>query len=237
MEVIKNHWEKGAQLIIENLSNINPNLPTIIFLRHSAREEPDDFEETLRAPLTDEGRMIAQKFGQNLPLDYKYRFFSSPVERCKETSDLIQETLRKRDCIVESGAILPNLTLIKNKRKPMIEYFTRDGHDFVNRWIAGFYPESIVEPPLIVAQRIAEDVLMNLDFSTKKRIDFYVSHDFHLLVILFYWTGVLATKEWIDYLGGFILQLKENNMIFYFNHTKKEIPYPFWLKQMISLQM
>lgn len=235
MDISTSKWERGAQSIIENIAKIDQDLPTVIFLRHSAREEPDDFEETLRAPLTEEGRLIAQEFGSKLPSIHDYRFFSSPVERCKETAILIEKRLKQRNVQIHPGAILPNLTHIENNRKLMMEYFKRDGKTFVDKWIAGFYPDSVVEPPIIVAQRIAEDIVLNFEEKPKNLIDLFISHDFHLLVILFYWTGILATKEWIDYLGGFILQFDDDLMYLYYNHSKKEIFYPYWLKQMLSL--
>ena len=83
--ILEKKWAIGARKILEIIPDLKQNLQTVIFLRHSAREEPEGFLETLKAPLTEEGREIAREFGTLLPKNWQYRVFTSPVNRCKNS--------------------------------------------------------------------------------------------------------------------------------------------------------
>ena len=109
-----------------------------------------------------------------------------------------------------------------------MKYFSRDQHHFVDHWIAGFYPESTIENPSNVAKRVSDDIIINSENIENDTLDIYISHDFHLLLFLFYWTGILATKQWISYLDGFILQIYDDFLKIYYGNEEKEIPLPYW---------
>ena len=224
-------WGKGALNLLSNLQKITQDNPTILFLRHSAREEPNNFEDTLHAKLTEEGRKGAYAFGDQLPKAWNYRIYSSSIQRCVDTSLEIQKNLNTRDISVSNQGTLDNLFRIDSSNEKFLKYNKRDGKNFIDYWISGFYPAVEVESTLSIAQRLSKDVLSNRKETPDEVLDIYISHDFHLILLLFHWAGELASPQWIDYLDGFLVQLKPDKMLFYYNMGIKSVPYPQWWKK------
>lgn len=229
MDILSNvHWSNGARNVLKNFSFLDLNKKTALFLRHSAREEPIGFNETIKAPLTSEGIDAAIEFGTKLPSEWNYRIYTSPVQRCVDTGKYIQEGIVKNNIEVINSGILPNLTLIKNNSKEFLKLFSRDQPKFLDYWIAGFYSEEIIESSFDVARRLAQDLILNQQKKDSNLLDIYISHDFHLLLFLFYWSGKLATKRWIGYLDGFFVQFDEESMKFIHHENMYTVPYPDW---------
>ena len=59
-------WNKEPNQLLVHDAELENKFPTILFLRHSAREEPEDIKEALEANLTLEGKKAAELFGQGL---------------------------------------------------------------------------------------------------------------------------------------------------------------------------
>ncbi len=222
-------WNRDACTVISQSFNLIPDLPAILLIRHSAREEPKELLEAINAPLTAIGRTTAIEFGEKLNPKKNYRIYHSPKERCKNTALKIQEGFQKRNIISHFNGEMDSLIRINSNREAFVKYWNRDGeHRFVDYWFSGFYPNWEIEPALVVAQRTAQDIMENFSHIEKNMVDLYVSHDYSLLIYLFYWTGILATDDWIKYLGGFWLQFQNNMMIVYFAGKTYRVPYPSW---------
>ncbi|MHA1720400.1 MAG: histidine phosphatase family protein [Promethearchaeota archaeon] len=224
-------WGKGALSLLAKLKNGNliKKVPTILMLRHSEREEPEILEEIFNAPLTERGRKAAYEFGNNLPRKYNYHFFHSPVERCKNTAEEIRRGLSNTDSAfsIEPLESLYKVVCDYEKFKTNLK---RTQMKFLDYWIGNFYDPNEIEPALAVAERMAEDlrkIIKNQDGNT---INVFVSHDFHVILAQFFWTGILATNEWIQYLDGFIMQFLDDKMIFYSKNETREVSYPYWWK-------
>jgi phosphohistidine phosphatase SixA len=62
----------------------------VVLMRHSARVI-DTAENDAIMELTEEGRQAAYELGKALPPNALIRFYSSPIHRCVETSNLIEK--------------------------------------------------------------------------------------------------------------------------------------------------
>ncbi|MHA1584045.1 MAG: histidine phosphatase family protein [Promethearchaeota archaeon] len=221
-------WCRGAQKLLEYSQEIDLSHPTMLFLRHSAREEPKEFEKVLHALLTEEGRTAAEEFGRELPLNWNYRFYFSPIQRCVNTAHLIQTGLKKnKGKFLEIGkqSYLMEFQVNYDLYTPLL---MRDQLQFLSNWIKGQYSSEVIEPAFNVAQRAAYAIQKNANTLEKNTIDVYISHDFQLLLFLYYWGEIDITESWIQYIDGFFLQFLKNEMIFYYNEGVKHIPYPDW---------
>lgn len=224
-------WGKGANKLLNTIKNnhLLENTPTILMLRHSEREEPEKLEDVFEAPLTERGRKTAFEFGKNLPKKYKYRFFHSPVERCKNTALEIRKGVSNPEqeilCPIDS---LESLYLVKCDFEIFKEHLEQVQLKFMDYWIGHFFSPDEIEPPLEVAKRMAKDISKILKTQEKNSIDVFVSHDFHVILSQFYWSGILATNDWIQYLDGYIIQFLDEKMIFYSKVGQFDVNYPYW---------
>ncbi len=224
-------WGNGAIQLLNTIKNhhLLDNTPTIIMLRHSEREEPEKLEEVFEAPLTERGRKTAFEFGKNLPKKFKYRFFHSPVGRCKNTALEIRKGVSNPEqedlCPIDS---LESLYLVKCDFEIFKERLEQAQLKFMDYWIGQFFSPEEIEPTLNVAKRMAKDITKIIKTQQKNSIDVFVSHDFHVILSQFYWSGILATKDWIQYLDGFIIQFLDEKMIFYSKMGQFDVNYPYW---------
>ena len=210
-------WGKSTQILLQSAKLLNPDLPTLLMLRHSGREEPPRMEDVLNAPLTDSGRQGAEEFGLRLPDTWKYTIYSSPVGRCVETASLIQKGLTTNHNEVQNKGIMANLHEIRLDRIPFVEILSVEGENFLKKWIEEQYPTHLVEPAIDVAKRSAKEIISQMSNSDRHTLSTYVSHDFHVILFLYYWGGIDVMTEWIPYLNGFFLQFAESSLIFILN--------------------
>jgi broad specificity phosphatase PhoE len=222
-------WSIGANALIKQSYEIS-NSPTILILRHSAREFTDDIREDQKCPLTPIGRDAALEFGAKLNPKKKYRIFYSPVQRCKDTGLFIQEGLKKNNASVQFMHEIPSLVKIGGDPGAFAKYFDRDYIQIMSYWFAGFYPPWEMEPALRVAQRLATEVTQNVTACESETIDLYVGHDLTVITLLHYWSGITATNEWINFMDGFFLQTstEERKLHIFFKGEEKISPYPYW---------
>lgn len=223
-------WGTPGLKLLSYLNSLKEPCKTIIVIRHSAREEPGEVTKALSAPLTEIGKQAAYEFGSSLANNKFYQIHYSKVDRCKETANCINKGIVDKDGKTQIKGEMASLYVINYKREKFIEYIQRDSRLFVDHWFAGHYPQEEIEPAINIAQRAAFEISKNLLKTDSNVIDLYISHDFHILVYLFYWAGILSTTKWIQYLDGFILQFKDHKLIFYYNGGKKEVNYPHWWK-------
>jgi len=224
-------WGKGANLLLDTLKNhdLLEDAPTIIMLRHSEREEPEILEEIFKAPLTERGRKTAFEFGMNLPKKFEYRFFHSPVERCKNTALEIRKGIsnskQSNSFPIDS---LESLFMVNCDFEKFKAYLRQTNRKFMDYWIGNFYNPDEIETPLTVAKRMAMDITKIIKTQQKNSIDVFVSHDFQVILSQFYWSGDLTTSEWIEYLDGYIIQFLDDKMKFYSKMGTLEVNYPYW---------
>jgi len=224
-------WGKGANLLLDTLKNhdLLEDAPTIVMLRHSEREEPEILEEIFKAPLTERGRKTAFEFGMNLPKKFEYRFFHSPVERCKNTALEIRKGIsnskQSNSFPIDS---LESLFMVNCDFEKFKAYLRQTNRKFMDYWIGNFYNPDEIETPLTVAKRMAMDITKIIKTQQKNSIDVFVSHDFQVILSQFYWSGDLTTSEWIEYLDGYIIQFLDDKMKFYSKMGTLEVNYPYW---------
>jgi len=223
-------WGKPVLKLLSYANQLNNNCKTIMVIRHSAREEPEELTEVFEAPLTQLGRDAAFEFGSLLPNSRTYQIYHSTIDRCRDTAKYIEKGIKSKNGKTIFHGDMETLMTIKCSREKFIEYVERDSDLFIDHWVAGHYPQNEIEPAIDLAKRTAFEITHNSNSKELNTVDIYVTHDFHVLVYLFYWAGILSTSQWIQYLDGFILQFKRNKLIFYYNEGKKEIGYPHWWK-------
>ncbi len=158
-------------------------------IRHSAREFNPDWRD-LENPLTDEGRALAQKFGEALPRDVFLRAYASPVERCMETAALSLEGHRSMGGSASRHRELEGLgvfyVLDQRKMFRTIVSAQEDGRDFIREWL-----DEALDPDTVIAPRQCAEIMVRLLLEKFRQqaaragptLDLCVTHDMNVHLI------------------------------------------------------
>ena len=153
-----------------------------IFMRHSARTYIPglpDFENEL----TDDGRELACQLGAALPKEATVRGYSSPVNRCVETANLILgghsdgggEITRRRQIEGLGNAHILDF----NKLARLVEEVGMDG--LYGRWFDDLVPRDMLLPSKALATITAHIVKDKLQRPLGgPQLDILVSHDMNI---------------------------------------------------------
>ena len=224
-------WSSEAQQVIEGIKKFPENSMIALILRHSQRNEPEDFDIDADLNLTAQGRKIANLFGKSLPKDKPIRLFHSKVDRCKDTA---KEILKGFEEIggeaVLIGDLRPlyhigidlNFFLEENKKFNILEIF--------NRWIAGLYSPDVWTPLLTYSQKAARIIWEKIESAPKNTLDIHITHDLHLLALKFGWFGIPPSKKWINYLSGFAFSFIKDGILLFDTNKFITIEFPYWWK-------
>ena len=237
-------WSKPALALLKQCTNIDPNLPAVMHIRHT--ERPKATEESFKLSIktgkstlysTEKGKQAAYEFGKMLPDNRQYRIYHSPIDRSRETAEKIHEGLlyRQADSTLVGAFLRLNHDRVKN-----MEYLKRDivdageanARQYLFNHISGHFPPWEIESGILIAKRHAEIMLNNLKSAKPYTFDVYVSHDTVCALFLFYWFGVVVDENWVEFLDGFIMQQTDNRLILFTKDGKREVHYPYWWKSL-----
>ncbi|MHA2238359.1 MAG: histidine phosphatase family protein [Candidatus Hodarchaeales archaeon] len=221
-------WSKEANTLLTKIKRIPNDQSMMVILRHSHRKEYSSFAETHTAQLTEEGKIAAYEFGKELPTDRSYRIFHSIHPRCIETAEELEKGLKEREAEVRILGSLEILWGMAGDYPTIVKLGQRDEQHIVTKWAAGHYPETIIEPFSSYIQRSANILWSYHKEAPVNGIDVFVTHDFHLMALQFGWAGFQIYKEWVNFLGGFITILNQENFTLITKDNRLELLYPFW---------
>jgi len=229
-------WGKPALTLLSKCKQLDPNLPAVMHVRHTERpiEEPGS-PDVHKIISTEQGRQAAREFGASLPHSRSYRLYHTNIERTRETAVNICEGILAND---GSSNVIGSVPLIPIVDRDRWFYYARREYEMgsekpwllnlFTKWISGHYPPWVRVPALDFSQRGAALTMKNLKSAKTNTFDIYVSHDMTCGVFLLYWFGIMPDERWIEFLDGFIMQIKEERMHVYTKDGKKESYYPYW---------
>lgn len=228
-------WTSQAIELLQSLHEIPPTESAILFIRHSHRNDGKTWDEIIHLLLTPEGMEGAKSFGEFLPRRPQFRIYYSQVQRCKQTAELIAQGLQENKQTVSVLEELKILGEYLGDNKEIGRLFIRDKRQFMNYWAANFYPADVIEPLTTYSRRTAEKVWLLHTSAQKGTIDIHVTHDTTIMGLEFGWCGLLRNtySEWVDFLGGFIIQLRTEQIQLIINGKQYSMYYPYWFNGQI----
>lgn len=226
-------WGKPSLSLLSHLQDLKNNKPAVMIIRHSERPTIQSEEEGPIINLTARGKQAAYDFGSFLPTDRVYRIYHSRVNRTRETAEKIQEGIQSLNVMAEVKGVLTVLGKTNSKPRKFREYVWRDREAFTYNWLSDRYPPSEIEYSNIFAQRVASEIMKNLQKAIPNMFDIYVSHDVIISALLFHWLGheILPLGR-IRYLEGFVTQFEDGKMSVILKDGLKEIRLPYWWKSL-----
>lgn len=182
--------------------------PAMMHIRHTERpkgmpgEDPRSTEQGLRA---------AYEFGASLPCGRRYRLWHTYIERSRETCLAVKSGLESVEAEVTLAGTIPVDTILDQARfyreqakRQRVEDTDESALTYLNHWLGGLYPASLVRPSMEFAQMVARAMLEDLRGGS---FHVLVSHDTWVAALMHHWLGVPPPADWISFLDGFVLEL------------------------------
>jgi hypothetical protein len=220
-------WGKPVLMFLDQIKQIDPDLPALIHIRHSERGNL----KSLNSDITQTGLEASKQFGKQLPRNRSYRFYHTPYSRTEKTAQKIIQGLNENRT---QASIQKTIQLTTMRDEEKAEINLRKHWDdrtqirsWFYKWVAGHYPPWEMSSTLDAAQQIAGIMMKNLETATQENIDVYVTHDTYVAVCIFHWFGLMIV-DWIKFLNGFMVQFYPNQMRVFLSEGIMDVDYPYW---------
>jgi len=219
-------WSQPALKLLSNIQSID-TAPAILHIRHSERIN------THPMTLTEIGKQASYDFGTKLPPNKTYRLYHTERSRTKNTAKQIHEALSDRE--ITSKIIGDIGRPEKYKLENLRQYFSierEQGSDnpvrsFFYHWIGGRYPSESVLSVVDFGRWMSDISLENLKSASEDSVDVYVSHEIWVAAFMYSWLGYNPVN-WVSFLDGFLVQLRDDNMKYCTEEDSRTIYYPHW---------
>jgi len=212
--------------LLQTTKTLNAATSTALFLRHAERYELTDYRTSFAVELTPNGKQMAERFGNQLPVNKPVRLFHSPLKRCRQTAEGIARGATAAGLAVEFVGEQPILgvgfILDEAKTEKLAMHY---GLDFIRAWFSGQIGSDVIKPPRQIAQEYLEYLAARLsEDALPGRLDIHVSHDWNTMVLRELMLGIRHEEAgWLDYLDGLAIQMEHNGLqVFYREHTASQ---------------
>jgi len=221
-------WTADALTLIDSSTKLLPEIPAYMFIRHSHRNTPADFYKIRDEPLTEIGKSAAYEFGSRLNPLRHYHLLHSPILRCKTTAQQILLGLESQHIKASFDGVFPILLNVAGIHREQLTLQIRDKKNYVPNWIGGFYNPVVLEPALHYSQRAATHFLPLHRCAQPNDCFIFVGHDDMTMVLRNGWLGIPPDDKWMDFLGGFLMQIESQHFRAFHRGVQSHIPFPYW---------
>lgn len=201
----------------------------VLLMRHSAREFRRDIHD-LENPLTDHGRGLAKKLGENLSAGINCRAYASPPHRCVETAEFVLAG-------VNAGREESDADLLKRLKARPLEalgvFYALDQTrmwkglkgagglaDYIQTWFDGEITPDVMMRPRQAVAMVLEVMLGKLDAQPiepveagAKQLDLCVTHDMTVYTVR-HGSGLESLSAApVDFLDGLLLYRQDGRLM------------------------
>jgi hypothetical protein len=193
----------------------------VLLMRHSAREFRRDIHD-LENPLTDHGRGLAKKLGENLSAGISCRAYASPPHRCIETAEFVLAGVN--DGRQDQGLEMLAATKVRPLEALGVFYALDQIRmwkglrsagglsNYIQTWFDGEIAPDVMMRPRQAVAMVLEVMLGKLDATPleqadvgKKQLDLCVTHDMTVYTVR-HGAGLESLADApVDFLDGLLL--------------------------------
>jgi hypothetical protein len=225
-------WCRPARIILGHTVKLSGAHPAIMHIRHTERPraKPGDNPRS-----TEQGMRAAYEFGASLPAGRRYRLWHTYIERSMETCMAIMSGLESNEAECTLAGTIPVNTLLdpagfheEQHRRQVVEDTDESAYTYLNHWLGGLYPPTMVRPSMEFAQMIAQTMLEEMGEGS---FHVLVSHDTWVAALMFHWFGLPPPTGWVNFLDGFVVELGPSppTLITKEGTSKTKLP-DWWMK-------
>jgi len=176
----------------------------------------------------------AYEFGASLPTGRRYRLWHTYIERSRETCLAIKSGLDSVEAECTLAGTIPVDTILdptgfheEQPRRQVVEDTDLSALTYLYHWLAGLYPPSMVRPSMEFAQMVARTML---DEIGENSFHVLVSHDTWVAALMFHWFGLPPPTDWVNFLDGFVVELRPSASTLITKEGVTEVRLPDWWK-------
>ena len=223
-------WGKPALQLLNHLTDLDPEKPAILHLRHTEREKIKKKMDKLDAQSTPIGLDAAFEFGSGLPKNRKIRLYHTEFKRTEETASSMLNGAKGNQVDISLEGVIPVSTIVNQEEYTRLRKTENNVivPELIFKWVADLVPANIMFSPLEFAKDMARHNMSNLINSPKNILDVYITHDVWIASIMFHWFAIPPYSDCIKYLDGFIIQPADNGIDIWYREHKYRVEYPYW---------
>jgi len=200
----------------------------MLVVRHSTRADipRPDVQDAWMAPLTQEGKELAWKFGRMLANGHPSTLRFSRVPRCEDTAHFL------RRGIIEKGGLCEIVGRREYLEAPFVgnpvrvmEVFASEGTDgFAREWASGRLGADVIEAIETTGRSFLDSVLRAGERENSGTVSIFVTHDITLLSLLSLAFDVTDPAfRWPAYMGGAVLARRDSGLWLYYAGLEKAL--------------
>ncbi len=219
-------YENKAKQTLEVINRLNEDgiKKISVLLRHSERFYSQDSNLEPFMGLTLPGKTLAFNFGAALPNHLKPKLYTSFIGRCIETAYLIDKgNTNQHHHQLSHTQIQKKLSpfYINNIEKVIAHVEKHGNPQFLRDWFDKRIDETIIDNPVLTADRLCELMIKHLDTQKTDQITLCVSHDWKIYAIKEFKLGLAhETCGDVGYLEG--IKIKKKNGQYYLMGIESE---------------
>lgn len=190
----------------------------LLLLRHAERPEIPENTVGNEVVLTEKGKADTQRFAQRLTGPV-ISIQSSPVERCKQTAEIIAEVVGfQPDAIATNQDLGDPGFMIKEGSEAWV-HWQEKGHQKVSEYLLSGSEQWTGFEDLDCAVSVFDNRIRQQLFLPGEGVHIWITHD---TILATYASRILPSRlsinQWPQYLGFISVELKDGNFVYdYFN--------------------
>jgi broad specificity phosphatase PhoE len=192
--------------ILDTVDKIGPKGSFSLIIRHGEREQIDIEDSEKLVDLTETGKRISRLFGERCVFGRINYIYSSPLLRCKRTSECIASGANQNDIIINEDHLLgdPGCYVIDKVKGGQI--FREWGNKktvftFIEKGeLPGF--RSLDKGSTLLLKSI-----INRFPNEKSKCNIFISHDAIVLPFIAHFASYhFSSSDWLTYLDGAVIE-------------------------------
>lgn len=200
----------------------------MLVVRHSTRTDipTPDVQHAWMAPLTQEGKELAWKFGRMLANDHPSTLRFSRVPRCEDTAHFMRRGITEQGgtCEIVGRREYLEAPFVEDPVRVMEVFAAQGTGGFAREWASGRLGPDVIEAIESAGRSFLEAVLKAGEKENSGTVSIFVTHDITLLALLSLAFDVTdRTFRWPAYMGGLVLARRDSGLFLYYAGQEKAL--------------
>jgi broad specificity phosphatase PhoE len=209
--------------ILDTVDNICLKGSFSLIIRHGEREQIVSGDSGKLVDLTKTGKKISRIFGERCVFEKINNIYSSPLLRCKRTSECIAHGANQNDMIINEDHLLgdPGCYVIDEVKGGQIF------RDWGNKKTVITFIEKGELPGFrtidVGSTLLLRNILNKFPYE-KNKCNIFISHDAIVLPFIAYFTGYGFTEnKWLTYLDGAVIEKNECSYLIHYKDKSVDV--------------
>ncbi len=200
----------------------------MLVVRHSIRTDIDtpDVQNAWMAPLTQDGKELAWKFGRMIANDHPSTLRFSRVPRCEDTAHFMRRGIIEKggSCEIVGRREYLEAPFVEDPVQVMKVFASQGTSGFAREWASGRLGPGVIEAIDRAGRAFLDSVLKAGDRENSGTVSIFVTHDITLLALLSLAFDVTDPEfHWPAFMGGLVLARRGSGLSLFYDGQEKSL--------------